>query len=406
MKQLNFRNFLSFSSLAIIGGLLAGCEKSPKTETPTPEPNTPSTYNIWVNAGSEASGYGFYILQTEDLMKDTTLSALGSGVDATAIQYSYGAFFHDGYYYHAANDGLVKAQIQNGKLVEVDNVTNIGWPEKYIVDEGNLLVYNFGEMITVDIATMTIKDRKPYNVPEANFKAYNDKGEETGIWADGTSFMAVNGNYLFMGYNYTKYDPYFTKVSDTAYVYRVDYPSLQNPVVLKDTRAGYVAGVGRIQGDGYTYDEEGNLYFGTSNWATFRAERFGIDLTMEKGNSILRIKKGESTIDQNYQFVFPVTLGGISRLLYMGNNLALVNGKFVVSLHDNSILTDLSQRGIGEPSGSYEVVENGKMYKLFKSPDARWFIYEYNTENNQLTKGIEIDGGVASVVRVDAQKNN
>lgn len=406
MKHLfKFKTIAKVFTMVTAGSLLlAACSKDPKNDTPTPEePAEPNTYNIWVRAGSDAAGAGFYILQTDDLLKDTVLSAVGNGVDASGIPYSYGAFVHNGYYYYASGDLLVKAQIKDGKLVEVDNATDIGWPEKYIVEGNNLVIFNFSEIVTVDLETMTIKDRKPYDVPKANFKAYNDKGEETEIWADGTSFMALNGNSLFMGYNYTIYDPHFIKISDTAYVYRVDYPSLGNPDTLRDTRAGYVAGIGRIQGEGYCKDEAGHVYFGTGNWATKRAERFGIDHTMPKGNSILRIKNGEKTIDQDYQFVFPVELGGINRMAYLGEDIALINGKFVVNLKDNAILTDLSQRGIGDPSGSYEVIEGRKMYKLFKSPDSKWYVYEYNAENNKLTRGIQLDGGIQSAIRIDKQ---
>lgn len=395
-------------TLSLSALLYGACSDGPGSDNVTPDEPEDREYALFLAAGNSTTGYTQYTLTTGDLMKDTTISALGAGVVADVdlfwAQY-YSAYDNGNFYLTIDGNTISKQRIEGGKYVEVGNLVTdepnwdfaisksyftdgrfnfLSYGERYIADkdlkERDMYVIDTaGAMHTESINTFTIP------LPEKHY--VNADGQEIPreeYWITSTSFMIRDGK-VFSGFFYD-----MGVEIDTAMVLVADYPSLANQKIVKDARLDRVSGAW-YAGSSSFMDENGDIYFTTYD--------------KENGDSygLLRIKKGETEFDPSYAFNlegYDTKESGYDHHAYLKNGLAYIKN-YIVDVRNQKVVADLNSFGLGKEQPSLSpLVEDGKLYVILKTEDDRWFIGCYDPDTNTLTRGLEVDGGVTNVFRI------
>lgn len=406
----SLNKMVAFSAIAFT--LFQSCTDKP--DDIIPEPKAPSEYGIWVTAGNASTDELPYVLLTDDLMKDTVLSPLKAGIDASgSVDGTYGDV-HNGYYYAPDDNKISKSQIINGKFSEIDNViindadystyimkhywnnyfNVLSWAESYNNDEKAIQK----KLFIIKPDDMTMSSSPSFKFPYLTFKIADPAHagqflKDDDISISPTSFT-IRGDKAFVGFVYWNWDNWIH--TDSAYMLVCDYPSLTNSKLLKEGRYGYMSGTW-WQSNSSFMDEKGDYYF----------------TTVDKNNkyTLLRIKSGETEFDKAYAFdlknykVYIEGYGGqYDHHTYLKNGLALL-GSYIVDVWNQKVVKDLNSYGIGTVQECYRVyVEDNKLYVFIKTSDSKWFIARYNPDDNSFVKGAEISGGVQSVARIDKLK--
>ncbi|MFD1628716.1 hypothetical protein [Pseudopedobacter beijingensis] len=391
--------------------LFTACKKSPNEATPDVIDTSGNLYSFWVTTSN-----GSYLLTTNDLMKDTLLSPNNNkGIDITsylpASFYGVYAYNHQGKFY-LSNDGTRFSQLEitsEGKLKETNNFAFSGnFYLGKVLDE----VSSADELVITKTAgttnkiknvleqpiyfmntkNLTLNKTLTVEIPMIKYIPKQTNGQDDDPYIVPTS-LTVRGNKLFVGH---KYKSNITKadIIDTTYVYVCDYPSLANGKITKDPRGGFAAGHWEVNKTTFL-DDNNDLYIMTRRTTT-------------GAYGILRIKSGETEIDPDY--FFDLKDYNVFANSFAANIQKLGNGKayicpFVVDPAHQRVIADL--RLLTGSTGSrtkMNFMENGKLYDVFKTYESRWFVYEYNPENNTVKRGAEIDPGVADIYHVNKIK--
>ncbi|SEK78745.1 hypothetical protein [Parapedobacter koreensis] len=399
MNTNRFKSLLFLCATALIGISASSCKKDPGNGAPDPELS--KEYGIWLYGGSEATGYGFYMLTLDDLMKDTTISIVGTGIETNEILDYGNCTFRDGYFYQGLNGKFSKGTFESGRYVEVDNmVAEINFQGGFDWDGDDLIVaskiddYKI-QLYTVNTTDMTIKAAKIIDIPHLPDPIVNPITGEDQEVATHIRQCFLNGGKLFLGIRYeTKTKP--TTQSESFFLYSLDYPSLENPEVITDERAGVGVNAGPVPP--YLYqqvrDEEGNIYFfsGTPVIADSPSEKYG--------NAILRMKKDETRIDPDYLFVLPDNLENPhSFSAYITDGYACIGeGRYIADLPNAKMKVDLQSYEQGDwVRGLINAVEDGKMYTFVRNNG--WKVYRYDPNTDEFKKGVSIDPGIFAVYR-------
>ncbi|RYZ91914.1 MAG: hypothetical protein EOP47_30850, partial [Sphingobacteriaceae bacterium] len=299
MKTKNVLLKLLAIILLAIPVLVQSCKKTPSNRVV----EQAKQYGVFVTIADEISGDSYYTLSTDDLMQDTVLSPVGSGIEPDNITFwadIYSAFYNGAFYYTQEGNIISKQRIVNGRYKEQANiVVGDGWDlgmMKTVFNENGLnflswmTYYNASENViektlyVLDTARLSVKSSNKIKIPFPKFPIYNSEGVEVAkedVPITPSSF-AIRDGKVFMGYYYD----WATKL-DTAYMLVCDYPALNNVKLLKDSRLGHVSGAWYASSSSFT-DENGDYYFTTVN----KNEKYGI----------LRIKKGATEIDPTYAY--------------------------------------------------------------------------------------------------------
>jgi hypothetical protein len=401
-------------------GLLCACSMflcSSCSDSPDSSDNSGNTgskeYGIWVQIKTDKT-YN-YLLTVSDLMKDTIISPLKSGIDTEGnIDGTYGTA-KGGYYYYPSNTKISKLQITNGKFVEVDNcivddgdysslmmkaywndyLNVLGWAGK--VADNNTIEKKIYQIKVGDMTVLS-KNTLKFPVPENLIKNPDKPGEYLAakdLSISPTSFTIID-NKAFVGFVYWDWDHWIH--TDDAYMLVCDYPSLENVKVLKESNYGYMSGTWWQSSSSFV-DSKGDLYFTTVN--------------ADNKYTLLRIKKGETQFDEKYVYdlkdynIYIEGYGGqYDHHTYIKDGLTLLNS-YVVDVWNKKVIVDLNTLGFGKVQEAYSggiLVEDGKLYVVMKTANSRWYVCQYNPDTNKMTRGLEIDGGVSSVGRIDKFK--
>lgn len=387
--------------------LLSSCKDSPNVPDVTaPEP---SEYAVWV-----ATQNGSYLLTTDQIMKDTLLSpANNKGADITAYlpqaRYAGYAYVFNGSYY-LSNDGtrFSKHQLVNDKgglvLKEVDNYAFPGYfylgkvasqfsTSDEIVftstgaSDANLDKKIFEKSIFfMNTKDMTISKTLTAKIPLLDYTVYKPDGTVDPTILNVTS-MRIGGGKAYFGFYYYTYD--YKPVNTKAYVYICDYPSMENGHVMSDDRASYVAG--HWQRENYSFlDDSNNLYLLTRGKTTGTY-------------ALMRVNNGQTTFDSNYLFDLKDYAIKGGDLAWLGDGKAYIR-PYVIDVANKKIVANLADMTGGDPTTTINLIENGNLYTAVKTPESKWFIYEYNIKNNRVKKGAEIDPGVTQVYHINKLK--
>lgn len=386
---------------------LASCKDTPNLGPPAPEKNTPKLYNIFMSYGNENSTTSYYTLSVSDLLKDTVISPIKSGLSPEGItSWSgiYSAFHGNNFYYTEDGNVIKKQRIENGKYREIGNLVtqNDDWQlgmMKTVFNTDGLIFLSWAvrpnvgqnviekDLFIVDTArNMSIKSIKPIKIPVRKYDTYDDKGNLNVKTEDPItpSSFSIHDNKLFMGYLYS-WD--LTTKNDTTYMLICDYPSLANVKVLKDARLGHVSGRWSASSSSFL-DEKGDYYFTTRSNNT---NKFGF----------LRIRKGQTIIDPDYTYSFDIAANmpedeiksfTTDRHVYLKNGLAFIGG-LIIDVYNKKIVKNINSLGLGKVQGTMDTyTEDNNPYVILKTDDARWFVARYNVDEGTLKKGLEIKG--------------
>ena len=409
--------FNKFSLLIIVGvASLASCS-SDDNDTPTVKPPvTPAGTQYGVTVGIKTSAGDFdYVLSTDDLMKDGILTPVGAGIDITGkVDGTYGTA-SNGSYYTPDGDAIYKFSIVNGNIKEtgntlittgqnygamimksafVDKTLNaLSWASSYNETTGAREKF----MFIIDTESMNMKSTKvvSFKIPENlipdpdNVGGFIDKSQ---VQLSPTSFGIKNGR-LFLGFNFLKPN-WDTPDKKVAYVLTADYPSMENTKITSTDKYGDTSG-SWWQSQSSFFDEEGNYYFTA--------------VKDQKYYTLLRIKAGSPDIDPNYVFdlsnynIFVEGYGGaFDHHTYIKNGKVLLGG-YIFDIVKKELVKNLDDEGIGRVQSVYAdgvLVEGSNLYVFVKTSDSKWYIGRYNIDSNEFKRGIQLDGGISSGVRL------
>ncbi len=388
--------FLLFSLLVFA---LVSCKDSPDEEDTPMESSDSSKYGLWIRVDD-----GSYILSTDDLMQDTILSPLNSGIDITsylpAAYYAVYCSFYDGYYY-LTNDGTRLSQFEVTDDNTFDEINNLAWSSSFYLsaispnsDDDQMLFISTrigdtevdGEHVyqktIYDMNTETVEMNNTYqvNIPALSYTVNEPDSEEAdSLIAFVTGFSTVNDRAYF---SYAYYSTTtWASVNDSAYVYVCDFPELTNGEVLKDGRAGSVTGWWSV-GKSSFLDDDGNYYFTV--------------IDSDDNTSLLRVKDGENEIDPDFIIDLSDYDLGNEVHEYLGDGIAYIQ-PLIVDVNEQEVVTDLSTQGYGSPVSYGSVVDDGKLYDVFETDNSEYYVCMYDSEENTLTRGLEIDDGITTV---------
>jgi hypothetical protein len=417
MKKFNWKNVSGMLlATAFAMPFIQSCSKTPDTAANKPDDVKPvKQYAIFVTVGNASTSENYYTLTTSDLMKDTLLSPVNSGIepaDITSWANIYSVFYQGAFYYTQDGNIISKQRIINGKYKEMGNIVatagtwQLGMMKTLFNNNGlNFLSweakYNEAEdvieknLYMIDTAAMTIKSNKPVKFPVPQFTILDNNNKpmpKKDIQLTPSSFT-VRDNKAFIGFYYD----WITKL-DTAYMLVCDYPALTNVKMLKDHRLGHVSGAWYASSSSFT-DENGDYYFTTIN--------------KNKEYGLLRIKKGTTAIDPDYAYdlkeIGNLNVGegwsadyaGADHHAYIKNGMAFI-GSFIVDVRNKKIIKDLNSFGLGKVQTTMDTyTENDNdVYVVLKTADARFFIAKYDAAANTLKRGVEIHSGIKSISRL------
>lgn len=411
MKRTNY--FLPLVALAALGTLLTACSDDPATNAPNAV-GTAKEYAFWVEAGTDANK-GAYILTTDDIMKDSVLTPSGNqGIDITGMSGTFSYCYRGKYY--LSNDGARLSQYEvtdDGQFKETGNLA-FGyefWIGKVLETEGTdkEMVFthtggfaNFAEntpsgrverkpIYFLDTENMTITKELTARIPYLDYKVYQDNGDVDSTVMHITS-MERRGDKMFFAYDF--YNAKWGMVNDSTYIYICDYPSMANGKVIKDGR-GHTSSHWSYPRRAF-FDDDRNLYF--------------ILMNNEGKQGLIRIKNNETEIDPDYFFdlsAFNVdgSIWGGAPVQELDKGLTYIK-PYIIDAPNKKIVLDMrTVTGQTEASQSTQsFVEDGKLYDVYKTADARWYVFQYDPATNKVTRGIQLDGGLTWVDMINRLK--
>ncbi|WP_165940071.1 DUF4374 domain-containing protein [Dyadobacter psychrotolerans] len=382
--------------LAAVYGMSA-C-KSDSESGPDVEPEV-SNYVLYGATGTPAANY---MLRTKNLATGT-ISSVGNGIELTGKLRDMRWVIRKNREFYNLDDAakkLSKYKLEDNAFTTVSEIpfthfTYLIWSQW--LDDNTLLLGGNSEdgqttkYVIVNTATFTITKTGDFALPKPT------KGKMITACAG-----IIKDAKLHLTYSYT--DDEYTNgsySSDTSYLAVMDYPSLANLKLSKDTRSAFPGTARAGAESAFVYNND--IYIVTSPIA------WNGDNTV-KPTGIYRIKNGETTFDKDYFF----NLSKLSNnndpdgLLYLGD------GKiFARNYRDENVTTwadwskpiveymfiDLAKQTIKKmdlplsygASTTY-VYENNKIYFQVKTDADGVYIYEYNVAADKLTKGLKVDG--------------
>ncbi|MEZ2444667.1 hypothetical protein AB6805_23240 [Chitinophaga sp. RCC_12] len=412
MKKLNVAGMVL--ATAFVMPFIQSCSKTPDTGTKPDDTKQTKEYAIFVTVGNSSSSENYYTLTTADLMKDTLLSPVNSGIEPdniTSWAYIYSVFYQGSFYYTQDGNIISKQKIVGGKYKELGNIVasagswQLGMMKTFFNNNGlNFLSwevkYNQAEdvieknLYIIDTAAMTVKSNNPVKFPVPAFTIYDNNGNpmaKKDIPLTPSSF-SIRDNKAFIGFYYD----WITKI-DTAYMLVCDYPALTNVKLLKDTRLGHVSGAWYASSSSFT-DENGDYYFSTIN--------------KNKTYGLLRIKSGTTEIDPGYAYDLKEVgniagaaswgdYAGSDHHVYIKSGLAFM-GSYMIDVRNKKVIKDLNSFGLGKVQMTMDTyTENSnEVYVVLKTDDARWFVGKYDVAANTLKRGVEIHSGIKGISRI------
>ncbi|SEC23869.1 hypothetical protein SAMN04489761_2456 [Tenacibaculum sp. MAR_2009_124] len=333
--------------------------------------------------GAEVGEEGYFL--TTDNLTSGAISIVGNGNEGYAnLSASVDGFF----YYLNSNEGtLDKMEFTTDGLVKRDAISTTallpGSFYRYIQDTGNgdLFLSNFpnengdAPFAIIDLATFTVEKHGFFNMPDVDGKK--------ALWANGL----VKDDKIYFGSYYGNLNR--TGLAQSLITIKFDYPSITNPVVLKnDASAGNNGG---YRTNGAFKTENGDIYqynLNSIHW-------YGHDELAEKPTVFVRIKDGDYddyVFDISSKFTEPIA---IWNAWYAGNNIVYAN---VVREADIAVWRDLS----GNNGTLVEINLETKTVTELNIPKATYVnIFSLNcVENGNFYIPVNVNGGDANIYKI------
>lgn len=218
-------------------------------------------------------------------------------------------------------------------------------------------------------------------------------------------------NQLLISYTYYQGWNNPAPASDTTYLAVIDYPSLKTKSIYKDTRSTWPGGI-FLHAPTSFIDESGDIYLITAPGGRTHPHPTAV-------SGIFRIGKGEETFDPGY-FVPVVSKDEQEAymLYYLGNGKALVRTveKSLIMQYEDYLyrpvagysLVDLrtgTTKKLDLPPGMLDftetvLVEDSKVYIAIAESAEESYIWQYNMDTEEITRGLRIEGRVMVLNRL------
>lgn len=369
-------------------------------------------YSIVTFVNSSNVAQGEFILPF-DTLTSGTVSPVNYGYDVTGTFPYYGFYYHKGYYYFVQDNQLYKYTIDKSthQFVKAAGMVFTYFTPglaPYWVDD-HTMVYvgaqgNTASYVIINADDMTVTGSGKLDIPYYSGGTVRDPGSNAVLTPSfNIFFFSVVGDKALIGYSFsTSAYPDIHGVADVNYYAEMDYPSMTNVTIKKDSRYEYMA-----VGENFK-DENGNMYLVTANYIN--------DSTL---NGVLKINKGTYSPDDTYflQAIDAATYKSFSfaihTAVYVGNGLAYLagNGQYntnlLINVNNKTVVKDLGaslpQQEWAFANFDNAMVENNKLY--FFGSGATSAIYQYDPSTDQLTKGLELNGGVYSAALLHKEES-
>jgi len=385
--------------------LFTSCSKN---NDPAPDETETSTFGIWTQLGSWPNT-SYYILGTNSLTEGS-VKLEGNGIDVTTTL-NNSVIIRDGYYYfYNSTEGrfgkyqLIDGAVATVKQVPLSHLASLAghtWiDDNTLVIIGGNAAGNAVNYAIIDINTLSITNGSVSGLPALpNDYKYRVGGDIQ--YKDGKLFFSI----AFQHASTFQLYPEFKTMA-------VSYPEFAVTHTSTDTRT---AGVGNTSGYFTTsfVDEQGDMYFLTSWNGVWK------DDGTTSPKNIYRIKKGSDELDNTYMVDVQAELGheaAAGLFMNLGGGKAIIKyqenpgndntqyGYAILNLATGKEVRKLTEIPLGGSGERNVYVENGKAYIAVLSGEGTDYIWVYDSNTDQVTKGLQIQGGYTSFSRIDKLK--
>lgn len=411
-----------FIALALPAMLLTSCSDDNTTED-TSIAN--DTYSVLASIDD-----AYYLAQSEDLTEGT-LSFVNNG---TQLDADLGArVVKQGEYLYSLNYGTgVVTQLvpeEDGTyttIKEIDAGLAVGTttPRFKIADESTLMVYNVTtETVTNDAAEITdyictlrlaainipdlaISNLTEFVIPQTE-NAKLGATTDLGFQPSRVDSPVIAGDKIYFGLFHTDIQsspipPFQTPKQSGLETLVFDYPSFTNGTIAEtDSASGHTSG---YRAPSMHVDENGDVY--QVNWF-ISANKFDLS----SGDKTVITKLTDGAYDESYEFNISESLGLTSNIgtvswFYVGNGIGYMpihvedEGNYYSEDSWSLVKIDIYNKTtevLDVPYSrlfSYQnvVIEGTNLYIAICPQNGDANIYEFNSENSTMNKGLELDG--------------
>ncbi len=376
-------------------------ETEMKTATKTETPK----FGIWTQVGSSPNT-SYSILGVNSL-REGSVKLEGKGIDvSTSLDNS--VITRDGYYYFydSSKGQFGKYHLEDGavsavKQVPLSNLASLAghtWiNDKTLVIIGTNNAADAVHYSVIDVNNLSIKNGSVSGLPELR-KGYRYRVGGDLQYKDGKLFFSVIMQYITSSILYPRLN-----------TLAVSYPGF---VVTHNSMDSHTVGVGSPSGDFATsfVNEQGDMYFLTSWNGTWRTGTISPRL-------IYRIKAGSDELDEVYilkpneRFGYEPAAGGL--FMNLGDGKAIIKyqkdpedtntlfGYVILNLTTGKEVRKLTEIPFGGSGERNVYVEDGKAYIAVLSGKGTDYIWIYDSKTDQVSKGLQIQGGYTSISRID-----
>lgn len=395
------QHFSRALSLAIIIILISSCEKR---NIGNIEEGTKYSAVLCVGSWPNTA---YYIAGIQSLTSGT-ISLAGNGAEMTGKVYAQDVIQRDGFYYHCnANSGrLGKYHVENGSLLIDKEIpfSWLNWSSYAWVDSNTLVIFGDGNnearYAVIKVDKMTIRTGK-----------LSLKAIPTGFDSYSIGFADYRNEKLFLGYGFASTDwsnyPNMP-VYQESLIAVIDYSTMTVEKSISDVRTTGLGGP-NVYAPSSFVDENNDLYFVSDP----------VNVYDYKSPSIIyRIKSGTTEIDPNYLFNFSAVSNNemVPAMWYIGNGKAIVRSRIagqsidadhyfcVIDVRNGKLIKKLDlPADKGERMVNAVIVEDGKAFIAVNAAD-KDYIWQYDPNTDQLTKGVEFVGGIDYILRIEKLK--
>ncbi len=416
--------FTQLLGLLLPAIFMMSCSNDNDNNRDTP-PIEPANYSVLANIDRT-----YYLAQTDDLTQGT-LSFINNGTqlesDISAKVLKQGDFLYSLSY---GTGILTQLRTQEdgtyATVKELDAGLAVGstTPRYKIANETTLMLYNVtteevknnaDEIVdyictlrfaAVNLPDLTISNLTEFVIPQSENAKLG--GSSIGFHPMRVDSPVISGNKIYFGLMHldiqsSPIPPFRTPKQTGLETLVFDYPSFTNgQIVESNTAAGHTGG---YRAPSMHVDERGDVY--QSNWFTT-----GSKFDLSAGDKTVIKKLTNGSYDETYNFNISETLGLDSNIgtvgwFYVGNGVGFmpihIENEGHITREDSWKVARINVYNktaelLDVPFSrlfSYQngVIEGNKFFMAISPQNQDAFIYEFNTENNSVKKGLALDGG-------------
>lgn len=373
---------------------LASCSKSnPGGEVDPPAPES-AKYGFVVSSGTPAANYNL----VANSLTEGVLTTASNGAKS-----NYAAITSKGKFYYGIDTDsktLVKYTSDNSKISLIKEIPfpPISWAYYSSFykwkDDKTLVLFSSDAAIQFEYAILDVENMKITNSGKLNIPGLMDGYY---FWAYNAAFI---GDKLYLAYTQENND---TGVSvGTTYLASMDYPSMNNITVTQDNRFTFPSHYTLNVQSSFTLDQTAYFITSPTIWST---------KTKDKPFGIFRVQNNSKEIDPTYFYeLTDRTKEEAVGLTYVGNN------KAVVRILDKTKITSSDSYGTEYITSFYlvdvkaqtktkiniplakgtpfteNVVADGDNIFIAANTVEGYYVYQYNTSSQVVSKGLKLEG--------------